>query len=208
MKNKETVRSLLIENAIRIIAVGGFESATTKELAHSGGILPDLKMNETYIYRLFESKEGVYAAAFAFLDRELCLAFESGIADIEFFKADLKKSFYTLFMKAWKFILHNQDNCRCYVRYYYSVYFKGASLEYHKRLFKGMIFRLSSFFNEEADVEAILHSVFTTLLNFAIRVFNGELEDSEVNRYHIFNVLYCMMSTYFKASRQATGISL
>ena len=52
-------------------------------------------------------------------------------------------------------------------------------------------------FKEHADVVAILHSVFTALFDFAIRVYNGELEDSEINRLHIFKVLYCMM-TYFK----------
>ena len=31
-----------------------------------------------------------------------------------------------------------------------------------------------------------------------------ELEDSDINRPHIFNVLYCMMATYFKDSGKAS----
>ena len=64
MKYENEVKELLIHNAIHLIAKGGFENATTKDLALSGGNLPGLKMNEVYIYRLFGSKESVYEAAF------------------------------------------------------------------------------------------------------------------------------------------------
>ena len=63
---------------------------------------------------------------------------------------------------------------------------------------------MTPIFKEEADVEAILHSVFTALFDFAIRVYNGELEDSDINRPHIFNVLYGMMATYLKDSVKAS----
>ena len=98
---------------------------------------------------------------------------------------------------AWQFILGNEERCRCYVRYYYSIYFRGASLEAHRKLFAEMVDVMTPIFKEKADVSSILHSVFTALFDFAIRVYNGELEDNEENRPHIFNVLYCMMITYF-----------
>ena len=68
----------------------------------------------------------------------------------------------------------------------------------HRRQFAETINEFSSIFKEEADVTAILHSVFTALLDFAIRTYNGDIRDNEANREHIFNVLYCMMMTYFK----------
>lgn len=63
---------------------------------------------------------------------------------------------------------------------------------------------MSSVFKEDADVASILHSVFTAMFDFAIRVYNGELEDNQTNRPHIFNVLYCMMMTYFKDLEKAS----
>ena len=57
MKRETEIKSLIISNAIRLIAEGGFEKATTKELAYSGGNLPDQKMNEVYIYRLYSLGE-------------------------------------------------------------------------------------------------------------------------------------------------------
>ena len=198
MKREAEVKELLISNAIHLIAEGGFEKATTKELAHSRGDLLDFKMNEVYIYRLFGSKEQLYEAAFLKLDGELFYTLRNEVRALGGFDHDTKKKLYQFFLKAWGFILKNEEKCRCYVRYYYSIYFKGSSLVTHTKLLDEVIEEMSSIFKEEADVVAILHSVFIAMLNFAIRVYNGDLEDSEINRSHIFNVLYCMMMTYFK----------
>lgn len=204
MKREAEVKELLISNAISLIAEGGFEKATTKELALYGGHLNDLKMNEVYIYRFFGSKEALYEAAFIQLDTELHIAFRNGVEAVGGFEADTKDHLYAFFARAWAFILGNEARFRCYVRYYYSIYFKGNVLETHKKLFSKMISEMSSIFKEDADVVSILHSVFTSMLNFAVRVYNGELEDNEINRPHIFNVLYCMMMTYFKDSVNAS----
>ena len=192
------IKELLISNTIRLIYEGGFEKATTKSITHCGGTLPDFKMNEVYIYRLFNSKESLYEAAFISLDNEFFLALKNGVDAVGSFDVDTKQKLYEFFLKAWRFVLKDEDRCRCYIRYYYSIYFKGRSLENHKRTFKTMIDVFGPLFKDEADVHAVLHSVFTALLDFAVRVYNGELEDSEINRPHIFNVLYCMMATYFK----------
>ena len=198
MKYEAEIKELLIRNTIHLIAEGGFERATTKELTHCSGDLPGFKMNEVYIYRLFGSKENLYDAAFLQLDTELYEAFQKGIAEISWTGTNKREQMHEFFLLAWKFILGNEERCRCYVRYYYSIYFKGKSLEAHKKLFEEMISVIAPLFKEEADVFAILHSVFTTMFDFAIRVYNGGLEDSDENRPHVFNVLYCMMSTYFK----------
>ena len=48
MRYEAEIKELLIENAIHLIAEGGFEKATTKELTHSGGQLPDLFIKSWY----------------------------------------------------------------------------------------------------------------------------------------------------------------
>ena len=198
MKCEADIKSLLISNAIHLIAEGGFEKATTKELTHSGGQPPDFKMNEVYIYRFFGSKEKLYETAFVRLDAELLQAFKNGVELVGGFGGERKKKLSEFFTLAWNFILGNEERCRCYIRYYYSIYFKGTSLAAHKKLFDEIISGMRPIFKKEADVFAIMHSVFTTMLDFAIRVYNGAMEDSEENRTHVFNVLYCMMMTYFK----------
>jgi len=203
MRYEAEIKELLIKNAIHLIAEGGFEKATTKELTHSGGQLPDFKMNEVYIYRFFGSKENLYEAAFVRLDTELFYAFKRGVELVGGFEDGVKDKLGRFFLMAWKFILGNEERCRCYVRYYYSIYFKGRSSEAHKKLFEGIVGEMAALFKDEADVEAILHSVFTAMFDFAIRVYNGELENSDINRPHIFNVLYCMMATYLRKSEKS-----
>ena len=198
MKYETEIRELLISNTIHLIAEGGFEKATTKELTHCGGDLPNMKMNEVYLYRIFGSKENLYDEAFVRLDRELCYAFRHGAEIVGGFFPNSRERLYSFFLLAWRFVLGNEERCRYYVRYYYSIYFKGHSLEAHKRLFSGIESEMAPLFKDEADVSAILHSVFTTMLDFGIRVYNDDLEDSDINTPHVFNVLYCMMSTYFK----------
>ncbi len=202
MKRKEDIKELLISNAIHLIAEGGFEKATTKELTYCSGSLPNFKMNEVYIYRFFGSKEQLYESAFLRLDNELFYAFQDGVKIVGGFEGQTKEKLYEFFLMAWGFILGNEERCRCYVRYYYSIYFKGASFQEHKKLLTKMTDEMAPIFKEEADVSSILHSVFTALLDFAVRVYNGDLEDNEINRPHIFNVLYCMMMTYFKDSKK------
>ncbi len=172
MKYESEVKNLLITNAIHLIAKGGFEMATTKELTHCKGNLPNVKMNEVYIYRLFGSKEHLFEAAFVELDEELHDAFWRGYHSIEgdMFE-NTKDKCLQFFDMAWRFIMKDEERCRCYIRYLYSIYFKGKSLETHKTLFAPIIEALSPLFKEEADVPAILHSVFMMMFDFAIRVY-------------------------------------
>lgn len=197
MKHEEEIKERLVKNAIHLIAEGGFEMATTKRLTYGDGESSDFRMNEMYIYRLFGSKESLYEYTFFCLDTEFYDVLRDSIKAIEDLDDQVKKRLYEVFLKVWHFILGNEEHCRCYVRYYYSVYFTKMSMDAHKKLYASIFESFAPLFKEEADVFSIMHSVFTSLFDFAIRVHNGDLADDEENRPHIFNVLYCMMMTYF-----------
>lgn len=198
MRRETEIRDLFIENTIRIIAEVGFENATTKALTHYGGDLPGLKMNEAYIYRVFGSKDKLYEATFEKLDNELYIAFMKALEAVIGFNCNIKDKLNNLFLMCWDFILRNEVRLRCYVRFYYSAYFKGSVAEAHNKLIMGVVNQISPIFKREADVLSILRSVFTALLDFGIRVYNGELENNDDTREHVFNVLYNMMSDYFR----------
>lgn len=199
MKNEAAIRELLISNTIHLVAEGGFEMATTKAITHGdGNSNGDIRMNEVYIYRLYGGKAQLYDAAFHRLDHQLFDSLHNSMASTDHWSSDIKKKLYDLFLRTWDFVLGNEDKCRCYIRYYYSAYFKGGSRRAHNDLFNAVIDDFRPLFKSEADVTSIMHSVFTTLLDFAIRVYNGDLQNTETNRDHVFNVLYCSMATYFK----------
>lgn len=199
MKGETEIRDVLIRNTIHLVAEGGFEKATTKAITHMDPrSASELRMNEAYIYRLYGGKTQLYGAAFSRLDRMLIGTVEQNIVAETGLITDTKNKLYDVFQRVWRFVLGNEDNCRCYIRYYYSVYFKGGSRAMHNELFGEVIEKFKPLFKDEADVTSIMHSVFTTLLSFAIRVYDGDLEDTETNAEHIFNVLYCMMVAYFR----------
>lgn len=198
MRRETEIRDLFIENTIRIIAEVGFENATTKALTHYGGDLPGLKMNEAYIYRVFGSKDKLYEASFAKLDNELYLAFMKALEIVSGINCGYRERLNRLFLMCWDFILCNEVRMRCYARFYYSSYFKGSVSEAHNKLLMGVVNQISPIFVSEADVLSILRSVFTALIDFGIRVYNGELENNDDTREHVFNVLYNMMSDYFR----------
>ena len=198
MKQEAEIKNFFILNTIHLVATSGFEGATVRKIAELSRSQSGLKVSETYVYRLFGSKENLYRAAFEFLDNEQYVAFMQGVEATRGFTRDIRERAYNFFEMAWKFLLKNEDRFRCYISYYHSPYFKGEVLEEHNRLFMGVVRQISPLFKEEADVVSIAHSVLTTMLDFAFRVYNGDLVDNDENRSHIFNVVYLTMSAYFK----------
>ncbi|MBR2388522.1 MAG: TetR/AcrR family transcriptional regulator [Clostridia bacterium] len=198
MKFEAEIRNTLIENTISLIAEGGFEKATTRAITYSTLPPEGIRPNEVYIYRIFGSKERLFEEAFYRLDNELIYAILNAAENIDKVNSSLRESFYEVFNIIWFFLLRNEARCRSYVRLYYSVYFTGAMHVAHSKSFSRLVSTCQPLFKEEADVRAILHSAFTALLDFAIRVFDGDLENNEDNAYHVFNVVYSTMSAYFK----------
>ena len=201
MQREQEIREILINNTIHLIAEGGFEKATTHAIAFSGVQPSTFKMNEVYIYRFFGGKEKLYAAAFAKLDTEIHLAL-CGYTDFRPYpEQDVKSQLYEAFLKTWGYILTNEAYCRCYARYYYSVYFKDESFQTHNRLFDGIVERFAPLFKEGTDVKFIMHGVFTTMIDYAVWVHNGDFKSTVNTTEHVFNVTYGMMVTFLKDAK-------
>ena len=198
MNREKDIKGLLISNTIRVIANGGFEKATTKELTQVGDSLSSQKINEVYIYRIFGSKEKLFEAAFLQLDDELFLAFRDAFDDVAKFDGNRKERFYRYFLQVWNFIMSNEDKCRCYMRYCYSVYFRNDSEKYHSENFNNVVNNIAPYFKSEVSLSAVMHSVFAILLDFAVQAYNGQIADDENTKSQIFNTIYTMILPYFK----------
>ncbi|MBE6549267.1 MAG: TetR/AcrR family transcriptional regulator [Ruminococcaceae bacterium] len=197
MKNGNVIREALLENTIRLIGDCGFEKATTKGIVSLGIDDPNIRLNEVYIYRIFGSKELLYSEAFSVLDKELFAFVRNSAANFFDDPCPFVERIRNLFNKLWRFLLGNECRCRCYVRFYYSAYFHEQTLRKHRELLDSQESVFSPIFKDEADVITIIHTTFMTLMDFAIRVYNGDIEDNEDNAYHIFNLLYYSLSSYF-----------
>lgn len=196
MRCEGEIRSTLIDNTIHLIAEGGFEKATTRNITRYSPPTDQYTLNEAYIYRLFGSKEALYASAFLLLDTELVTSLCRKMENLHFSAGPNRAAFEALFQSAWRFLLRNEMKCRCYTRYYYSIYFKEASQRKHRAAFEMIVNQLAPAFKPEANVTAIMHGVLTMMLDYAIQVYNGDLENTENNATHVFNVLYCVIATY------------
>ena len=200
MKNELQIREALIENTIHLIAEGGFEKATTRNIAQYGNHDLGVTLNDAHIYRIFGSKEALYGEAFARLNDELFAFMCRGFDKVDFVNKPIKGELHRLFVNLWNFVLAKEPRTRAFTRYYYSIYLKEASLRRHREAFDVVAGRMKAIFKEEADVNAIMHNILTSILGFAVRVFNGDILNSESNTEHIFNVLYSSLVPYLKES--------
>ncbi len=197
MKNEQFYRELFINNTIRLVAEGGFEMATTRAIAGDRREIDGIRVNEAHIYRVFGTKEILFAETFAMLDDELVSVIMEGLSVFDS-KQDFQDQCYTLFLKVWEFLLQNEQKFRYYTRYYYSIYFKSAVQQMHRQKIEPLIEKITPVFVEKADVWAILYHVLSVLLSFALNVYGGVLENSEENIPHIFIVAYSSIALYLK----------
>ena len=191
MKQDET-RLRLIEGTIRTIAREGLDKASTKQIGLATSI------NEAYIYRFFEDKDDLLCRTFEALDNELVLVALSSVSALTEEGRSIEEKARTLFRIIWRFMLDNSARCLAYIRLYYSPYFKNNLIEAHTERYKPLLELLKSQFLTEADVWMILNHILSTMIDFAVKVFNGQVQDSADTEEHVFRVVYRSVEQYFK----------
>lgn len=99
--------------------------------------------------------------------------------------------------KSWEFILSKPADCIFYIRYYYSASCRAHAYETHLACFQPLIEKASKSFKPGTYMDMLIHQVFSTMLFFASRVMNGEMENSEETTHGLLNrfiALSCRMS--------------
>ncbi len=191
MKREETRRGL-IEGAIKVIAKDGLDKASTKQIGMA------TNTNEVYIYRCFKDKDDMLAKVFDYLDEEL-LYTTSKYMEVMYMNSldfELRCRFY--FSAVWEFLIGNSDKCLTYVRYFYSPYFTKYSAEIHKERFAPLVDKFEGAFKDEADVWMILNHILNVMLDFAVKVHNGQMSGSDEYSEHVFRVIYRSVEQYFR----------
>ena len=191
MKQDE-LRQKLIDGTIHVIAKDGLDRASTKQIGLATAT------NEAYIYRLFESKEDLLTKTFTALDEELVSKALLHLPvmymhDIEF---ETRCRFY--FVAVWDFLLGNREKCLAFIRYYYSPYFARCSSEEHTQRFLPLVKKFSDAFLDESNVWMILNHILTTMLDFAVKVYDGAVPNDEDTSEHVFRLIYASVRQYFK----------
>lgn len=189
------VKEALIDRAITVLGSAGMDKATTKAIVAGTGI------SEVYIYRHFTNKEDLLAKAFDRLDEELVekVMLHIPVMYIPSMEYELRCRFF--FTAVWEFLLQNQTKCMAFIRYYYSPYFVKYSAEAHKQRFIPLVAKFRDAFRDEANAWMLLNHILTTMLDFAVKVYEGQLPNDADTAEHIFRVVYFAVRPYFKRTK-------
>ncbi len=194
--NRDELRRKLIDGTIHVIAQNGLDKATTKQIGKATAT------NEVYIYRCFTDKEDMFTKAFDKLDEELFYKamLHVGVMYMRELAYELRCRFY--FFAVWKFLLSNRDKCLTFVRYYYSPYFQKYSAEAHKQRYAPLVNKFKDAFKSEANVWMILNHILNVMLDFAVKVHNGEMPNNDDYAEHVFRVIYASVKQYFRGTEE------
>lgn len=191
MKQDE-IRRRLIDGTIHVIAREGLDGASTKQIGLATSI------NEAYIYRCFEDKEDMFAKTFASLDDELVAKAMQHVCVMYMHELEYETRCRFFFNSVWKFLLGNRDKCLAFIRYYYSPYFLRYSAEEHKKRYLPLVDKFKDAFRQESNVWMILNHILTTMLDFAVKVFDGAVPNTDKTAEHVFRLVYFSVRQYFK----------
>lgn len=180
-----------------MIATKGLDKTTTKAIVADSGI------NEVYIYRHFKNKEDLVAKAFDKLDNELVEKTMLHLPVMYTQGLPYEDRCRFFFMAIWEFLLSNREKCLAFVQYYYSPHFAKVSHEIHKRRYIPLVERFKVAFREEADVWMILNHILNVMLDFAVKVHNGQMPGDNSYSEHVFRVVYRSIEQYFKGTEES-----
>ncbi len=190
------VKEVLIDRAITVLGTAGIDKATTK------AIVADTGISEVYIYRHFANKEDLLAQAFEKLDNEFVQKAMLHIHIMYVQSLEYQKRCRFFFTAVWEFLLQNQTKCTAFIRYYYSPYFTKYSAESHKERFLPLVTKFQDAFKDDANTWMLLNHILTTMLDFAIKVYDGQLPNNEDTAEHVFRVIYHAVYPYFKRASE------
>ena len=178
--DQQSMKQTFMMSAVRVIARDGLVKATTKAIAAEAGL------NEALIYRCFSSKNELLSAAFYQEDENFTKLLYKTLPVMCMPDFAWKERAFLLWKQSWEFILKNEADCIFYIRYYYSADCRAQAYDTHLKHFHALIEKVRPAFKPGTNVDMLVHQIFDTMLAFATRVLNGEMENSEATTQWIF----------------------
>lgn len=166
--------------AVRIVARDGLDKVTTKAISR------EAKLNEAYIYKCFANKEDLLNEALNMEDVNFANLLQELYPILFDTRLSRKERFYVIWKRSWDFILEEPDDCIFYIRFYFASI--GLNHVYRKHLdsYKPLIEKVRPLFKENTNMEMLMHQLFCTMLFFAARVMDGDMENNEQTTKWVF----------------------
>lgn len=185
---QQRMKQAFMESAVRVVAREGLEKATTKSIAAEAGL------NEAYIYKCFSRKDELLSEAFHLEDENYAVLLREILPVMQMDGLAWKERAFLLWKRSWEFILKKEPDLLFYLRYYYSANCRTYAYDTHLKGFHELIVKVRPAFKPEINVDMLVHQIFDTMLAFAARVMNGEMENSEATTQWTFEQIYSFVA--------------
>ena len=192
MDSPSELKELFIHSAMRVVARNGLERASTRAIA------ADAHRNEAYIYRCFQNKDELLHAALHMEDVQFMTYLRRALAIMSHPAYAWKHRCFLLWKSVWNFILQREEECRFYLRYYYSQSCRDHAYAEHMEGFRSVIELARPIFRDGTNVDALIQQLFDTMLCFALRVVEGELPNDRETTCWTFEQIYAFVSPHFR----------
>ena len=190
------IRTALMDAAIAVVARDGLDKLTTRSIAS------ECDLHDTYIYRYFIDKEDLLKRAFVREDQKMVDMMMKGLEPSEIEGLDFRERLRRLWMPAWEYLLDHPDNCKFYVRYYYSVHFEKDAMEEFNENNDELKKKFQGIFFSDIDVELLFHYNIDTMLHLGMRVATGEIPNEENLKNEIFELMYSINKSFIERMQQ------
>lgn len=190
---QQSIKQAFMDSAVRVVARDGLVKATTKAIAAEAGL------NEAYIYKCFSSKDELLCRAFLMEDERFAALLHEALPVMRITGFTWKERAFMLWKRSWEFILDKEADCIFYIRYYYSADCREYAYEAHLSYFHGLLERVRPSFKPDTNIYLLVNQIFDTMLGFAARVLNGEMENSEATTRLAFEQIYSFVAPNVRA---------
>ncbi len=167
--------------AVRVVARDGLDKVTTKAIAK------EAKLNEAYIYKCFAGKDDLLNETLNMENANFAELLNELFPVVYDQRLSYRERAYVIWKRSWDFILEERDDCIFYIRVYFASIGLNHVYREHMDAYGPLVERIRPWFKDGTNMEMLCHQVFCTMLFFAARVMDGDLENDEETTAWVFN---------------------
>lgn len=167
--------------AVRVVARDGLDKVTTKAIAK------EAKLNEAYIYKCFAGKDDLLNETLNMENANFAELLNELFPVVYDQRLSYRERAYVIWKRSWDFILEERDDCIFYIRVYFASIGLNHVYREHMDACGPLVERIRPWFKDGTNMEMLCHQVFCTMLFFAARVMDGDLENDEETTAWVFN---------------------
>lgn len=188
------IRNALMDGAIKVVARDGLEKITTRSIAS------ECDLHDAYIYRYFIDKDDLLMRTFIREDKAMTARIKENLEKSDLKGKSIEEVLRAIVMPMWEFLMENEDVCKFYVRYYYSIHFEKDAIEEFREDNRTLRGTFEGLFPQGADLELMFHYHMDTLLNIAMKVTTDEIEKTPDIGERVFKLLYSVTKVFLKTA--------